>query len=318
MGQKRTTCEDMILIGRGTYSKVYKLDDNRVLKYISSTNDTHIPSTVIWDIAIPSSLNHRNIVKVEEVHFSKEGAYITMPLYTPLHTIDINCMYKIIHALRYMHISHIIHRDIKRDNIMMDGDEPVIIDFSMSRVGLLEKMCPNVYTGPYRMKQVYTGIYGYEADLYALGVTFFSILTGLSTWRIASLDTGSMLKRCKDFGHRGRITSLLLQMVSIDDILSDAIFEDIDEPIHTQPTYRERREVSNKEKVKIQESVIEHGVPSITLDIAISIASQIDHDITSYVNSVVAIAASIADDGFAYDIRMSVLDILVRKLKIDL
>ena len=43
-------------------------------------------------------------------------------------------IYKIIEGLNHIHASHVIHRDLKPDNIMIDekGD-PKIIDFGLSR-----------------------------------------------------------------------------------------------------------------------------------------------------------------------------------------
>jgi serine/threonine protein kinase/AAA+ superfamily predicted ATPase len=85
-------------------------------------------------------------------------------------------------ALAYAHDAHVFHRDVKPDNvtILPDGT-PVLLDFGVARLltrtgdqastraGTVEYMAPEVFQ---------SGAAGVNADIWALGITLYELLTG--------------------------------------------------------------------------------------------------------------------------------------------
>jgi len=86
-------------------------------------------------------------------------------------------------ALAYAHEAKVIHRDVKPENIFITaGHKPMLLDFGVARAlsrtnevyytpcpGTLEYMAP---------EQLLHGATGTNADLWALGVTFYEMLAG--------------------------------------------------------------------------------------------------------------------------------------------
>ena len=126
---------------------------------------------------------------------------------------------RIANAIAYMQDRGVIHRDIKAENVLLgDGFEPKLSDFGWAvRKGDLNRktLCGTV---PYMPPEVASGNdYGFEADLWCLGVLTYELCTGRTPFGSMAMDQvqdniqketllfpASMTPLCKDF-----ITGLL-------------------------------------------------------------------------------------------------------------
>ena len=85
-------------------------------------------------------------------------------------------------GLEYMHAAKKIHRDIKPQNILLDGDRPIIADFGIARgSGSMVKTSTGTILGtPEYMspEQALGGNVDPRTDIYALGIVLYEMLTG--------------------------------------------------------------------------------------------------------------------------------------------
>ena len=141
-------------------------------------------------------LNHPNIVTIYDAGEEHDLAYIAMEYLkgkdlTPHTKADnllpvsqvLEIVIKVADALDYAHASQIVHRDIKPANIMVELDSGVVkvTDFGIARITDASKTKTGVVLGTpsYMSPEQLTGkkIDG-QSDLYSLGVTLYSLLTG--------------------------------------------------------------------------------------------------------------------------------------------
>ena len=141
-------------------------------------------------------LNHPNIVTIYDAGEEHDLAYIAMEYLkgkdlTPHTKADnllpvsqvLDIVIKVADALDYAHASQIVHRDIKPANIMVELDAGIVkvTDFGIARITDASKTKTGVVLGTpsYMSPEQLTGkkIDG-QSDLYSLGVTLYSLLTG--------------------------------------------------------------------------------------------------------------------------------------------
>ena len=157
----RNSFEFLYLIGRGGFSKVWKVKWKKTgaifaLKEMSKPRiiDKKCESTILLERDLLSKMNHPFIVNM---HFSFQdinSLYIVMDLITgkdlryhlskekkfsaEVSKFFLACT---ILGLEYIHYNNILHRDIKPDNLVLDKNGYVkITDFGISReIGKLQK-----------------------------------------------------------------------------------------------------------------------------------------------------------------------------------
>jgi serine/threonine protein kinase len=89
---------------------------------------------------------------------------------------------QIIEGLGYLHSKSILHRDIKLDNILLDGKGQVkIADFGVSKLvkpnEIMREQCGTpAYIAPEIIKD--QGYTGFKADLWSAGVVLYAMLYG--------------------------------------------------------------------------------------------------------------------------------------------
>jgi serine/threonine protein kinase len=85
-------------------------------------------------------------------------------------------------ALHYCHsVANVIHRDIKPDNIMLNhNNEAVLIDFGVSALAEDFHISSNIGSYLFFAPEMFEGEKGTgeKSDIWALGVTFYFLLTG--------------------------------------------------------------------------------------------------------------------------------------------
>lgn len=193
-------------LGQGSFGAVYLAYDNhmeiqKALKIIPEavTNDKEAMISLKKEASIMVKLNHPNIVRVYDFHYSSDVKYIDMEYVNGISLADLklekkdkkfpeaevkNYAIQIAEGLEYAHNQRVIHKDIKPQNIMLTQNGTIkLMDFgiaetvhnSMSRLKNTGSSGTLVYMSP---EQLRGKDVGKESDIYAVGATLYELLTG--------------------------------------------------------------------------------------------------------------------------------------------
>eukprot|EP01101_Sappina_pedata_P002286 TRINITY_DN12530_c0_g1_i1.p1 TRINITY_DN12530_c0_g1~~TRINITY_DN12530_c0_g1_i1.p1 ORF type:complete len:678 (+),score=167.94 TRINITY_DN12530_c0_g1_i1:61-2094(+) len=191
-------------LGEGRYGKVklatsVKTGQNfavKILKKELISNPADI-ARIQRETQILTQLNHPNIIKLYDVietrshisiimEFAQGGdlyQYVTNQSGGKLEMLEaIRVFRQMICGIRYCHQHLVVHRDLKLENIFLDSSKNVKIgDFGFSRSfspgDALSTACGSLH---YAAPEIISGkrYIGSEADVWSLGVIFYSILCG--------------------------------------------------------------------------------------------------------------------------------------------
>lgn len=188
-------------IGTGGMSDVYKAKCHKLNRFVAIkvlkqefSENTNFVSKFRIEAQAAAGLMHPNIVNVYDVGEEHGIYYIVMELVEGI-TLkkyiekkarlsvkeSVTIAIQVSMGIEAAHNNHIIHRDIKPQNIIISKDGKVkVTDFGIAKAATSNTITSNVmgsvhYTSP---EQARGGYSDEKSDIYSLGITLFEMLTG--------------------------------------------------------------------------------------------------------------------------------------------
>lgn len=188
-------------IGTGGMSDVYKSKDHKLNRFVAIkvlkqefSENKNFVSKFRVEAQAAAGLMHPNIVNVYDVGEEDDIHYIVMELVegitlkkyiekkSRLSTKEaISIAIQVAMGIEAAHNNHIIHRDIKPQNIIISKEGKVkVTDFGIAKAATSNTITSNVmgsvhYTSP---EQARGGFSDEKSDIYSMGITFFEMVTG--------------------------------------------------------------------------------------------------------------------------------------------
>lgn len=188
-------------IGTGGMSDVYKAKCHKLNRFVAIkvlkqefSENANFVSKFRTEAQAAAGLMHPNIVNVYDVGEEDGIYYIVMELVEGI-TLKkyiekkarlsfkeaVSIAIQVSMGIEAAHNNHIIHRDIKPQNIIISKDGKVkVTDFGIAKAATSNTITSNVmgsvhYTSP---EQARGGYSDEKSDIYSLGITIFEMLTG--------------------------------------------------------------------------------------------------------------------------------------------
>jgi eukaryotic-like serine/threonine-protein kinase len=210
------------LIGHGGMGAVYEAFDRELERKVAIkvirrdlALDTEMVRRFKQELLLARQVSHRNVVRIFDIGEWESTRYISMEYVEGrelgeivfrsgklAHARAASIALQIAKALKAAHTEKVIHRDLKPQNIVIDeNDRAYVMDFGIARsmeqsgmtqtgaiVGTLEYMSPEQAKGE---------IADQRSDLYAFGLIFYEMLTGVSAFK-GDTPLASLYKRIQE------------------------------------------------------------------------------------------------------------------------
>ncbi len=189
-------------LGAGAFKNVYRarnhgttVPDEVVALGFPHQQDAEGVTEIGKEFALTARLVHPNMLRVYALERFEDVSFLVMEYLTgrslrallrdrkcldPPEAVRLAGM--VCEALAYAHQNHVLHRDVKPENVFITADGvPKLLDFGIARtlVRSQDRASTRVGTTEYMAPELLQGAAGTNADLWALGIMLYELLTGV-------------------------------------------------------------------------------------------------------------------------------------------
>ncbi|MCD4687312.1 MAG: serine/threonine protein kinase, partial [Anaerolineae bacterium] len=199
-------------IGTGSFGVVYRAVQPSVGREVAIkiilpafANQPDFVRRFETEARLIARLEHPHIVPLFDYWREPDIAYLVMRLLSsnlraqldqhgPSDDIEtVEMVDQVVSALAMSHRQGVVHRDIKPDNILLDGDcNAYLSDFGLAEVikGSLDRAEEGITGSPAYMapEQLKGAAITLQSDVYALGIVIYEMLTGKHPYGLASIS----------------------------------------------------------------------------------------------------------------------------------
>jgi len=220
------------LIGKGSFGKVYMGMNAATGELIAvkqvrlnTTEDHEEAKAIQSEITLMENQRHRNIVSLLGTEKNGNKLNILME-YVPGKSLDtlletfgpfsekVMRVYtkQLLDALAYCHANHVVHRDIKGKNILVDTQGNLkLADFGSAKrfANVMSKDAPSLnynYTPLWTAPEVLVGDYNSKVDIWSLGCVIIEMATAKPPWSEQNFE--NPFRALYHIGHSGAIPKL--------------------------------------------------------------------------------------------------------------
>lgn len=238
-------------LGNGGFGAVYKAFDRilsveKAIKILEVT-DPKEAFKLFSEASIPYKCRHNHIIKInsgEIIGFNDELLFVvdmelangesidSLLKHAYISVVDsLNIMRDILFAVEYSHLQGIIHRDIKPANILIDNGVPKLSDFGLS-TALGNVIVPWRWYRTHAAPETFVNnsVATVETDIYALGMTLYRMINGISEWSL-------FLHRIPDVENLMR-SGKLIDKLPVASFVPDKIHKIVKKACHKLPEKR--------------------------------------------------------------------------------
>jgi tRNA A-37 threonylcarbamoyl transferase component Bud32 len=184
-------------ISSGAMGAVYRAMDTKEQRQVAAKRllDTRQAARFEIEARLLSALDHPRVVEVVDYFQDDSGQYLVMDL---VEGVDLGRMLKeagnpglplqdavehvrqACEALQYVHEQHIVHRDVKPQNLILGTEGVVLVDFGVAReMGEEEQGTVGIGTPRFMAPEIFAGgNVSPRSDVFSLAATLWTLLVG--------------------------------------------------------------------------------------------------------------------------------------------
>eukprot|EP00999_Lentomonas_sp_LEN2_P002421 NODE_387_length_1557_cov_99.578322_g355_i0.p1 GENE.NODE_387_length_1557_cov_99.578322_g355_i0~~NODE_387_length_1557_cov_99.578322_g355_i0.p1 ORF type:complete len:402 (+),score=60.69 NODE_387_length_1557_cov_99.578322_g355_i0:167-1372(+) len=194
-------------LGSGSYCTVVAANDRETGEEVALKKCSYVfarqldGKRLLREVKLLRGLRHKNILPLRDILVPMENDFCDLYFVTEKMDTDLyhfqrkqampeqeakRVLYQVLKALQFIHSAHVLHRDMKPDNILLRLDDGAvkICDFNLSRgeTDGRHTMTTNVATRFYRAPELLLGLSTYDSavDIWSVGCIFAEMLTGVT------------------------------------------------------------------------------------------------------------------------------------------
>jgi len=248
-------------LGSGGYGTVVRAKEKQTGEVMAAKVISHRhmpPSTIQREVSFMQRCDHRNVIALHEYVEAEAESYLFMELATKgelfAHVVDngnlsevkgLFFFAQIMAAVEYLHSRGIAHRDLKLENVLIDGaDVCKVCDFGLAhqysedeKRPLLRDVCGSKsYAAPEVLAE--RGYDGFAADVWSCGICLFGMLAGFFPLDGAQPTDWRFVQVCQAVAQGRSLTRTVFGFYSRPCVLSDHATDLIDGMLSLSPSTR--------------------------------------------------------------------------------